>query len=66
MLRAFIDLKGWQVQFNTISTKDLRDAMKNPQNYADLIVRVAGYSALFVSLDPALQRDIIARLEHEI
>ena len=66
MLRAFIDLKGWHVQFNTISTKDLRDEMKNPQNYADLIVRVAGYSALFVSLDPALQRDIIARLEHEI
>jgi len=66
MLRAFIDLKGWHVQFNTISTKDLRDAIKNPQNYADLIVRVAGYSALFVSLDPSLQQDIIARLEHEI
>ncbi len=66
MLRAFVDLKGWHVQFNTISTKELHDAMKNPQNYADLIVRVAGYSALFVSLDPSLQRDIIARLEHEI
>ena len=66
MLRAFIDLQGWHVQFNTISTSVLRDAMEHPQNYADLIVRVAGYSALFVSLDPVLQRDIIARMEHEI
>jgi len=66
MLRAFIDLHGWHVQFNTISTSVLRDAMEHPQNYADLIVRVAGYSALFVSLDPVLQRDIIARMEHDI
>jgi formate C-acetyltransferase len=47
----------------TVSTEVLRDAMAHPENYKDLIVRVAGYSALFVALDPALQRDIIARME---
>jgi pyruvate formate-lyase/glycerol dehydratase family glycyl radical enzyme len=66
LLRGFFDLKGWHVQFNTISTEVLKDAIAHPQKYPDLIVRVAGYSALFVALDPALQRDIIARMEHEI
>jgi len=66
LLRGFFDLKGWHVQFNTISTAVLKDAIAHPQKYPDLIVRVAGYSALFVALDPSLQRDIIARMEHEI
>ena len=66
LLRGFFDLKGWHVQFNTISTEVLKDAIAHPQKYPDLIVRVAGYSALFVALDPALQRDIIARMEHAI
>ena len=66
LIRGFFDLSGWHVQINTVSTEVLKDAMRHPENYRDLIVRVAGYSALFVSLDPALQLDIISRLEHEI
>ncbi len=66
MLRTFFEMDGWHVQFNTVSTEVLRDAMAHPENYKDLIVRVAGYSALFVALDPALQRDIIARMEYEV
>jgi formate C-acetyltransferase len=66
MLRTYIEMRGWHVQFNTISTEVLRDAMAHPENYKDLIVRVAGYSALFVALDPVLQHDIIERMEHEI
>ncbi len=66
MLRAFFEMHGWHVQFNTISTATLRDAMVHPEKYPELIVRVAGYSALFTALDPALQRDIIARMEHSI
>jgi formate C-acetyltransferase len=66
LLTTFFEMDGWHVQFNTISTQILRDAILHPQNYADLIVRVAGYSALFVALDPSLQRDIISRMEHEI
>ena len=61
----YVDMKGWHVQFNTVSTDVLRDAILHPENYKDLIVRVAGYSALFVALDPVLQRDIIERMEHE-
>ena len=66
MLRTFFEMDGWHVQFNTVSTGVLRDAMLHPENYKDLIVRVAGYSALFVALDPALQRDIITRMEYEV
>ncbi|MEI8132032.1 MAG: formate C-acetyltransferase/glycerol dehydratase family glycyl radical enzyme [Leptolinea sp.] len=66
LIRSFVDLKGWHVQFNTISTKILQDALLHPENYRDLIVRVAGYSALFVALDPVLQKDIIARMEHDL
>ncbi|HHV61642.1 MAG TPA: glycyl radical protein [Firmicutes bacterium] len=66
MIRAYFDLKGWHVQFNVIDADTLRDAQKNPEQYTDLVVRVAGYSALFVALDPATQDDIIARTEHSI
>jgi len=66
LIRGFFRLKGWHVQFNTMSTKTLRDAIEHPHKYPDLIVRVAGYSALFVALDPALQRDIIARMEQQV
>lgn len=66
LVRGFFDLKGWHVQFNTISTEILKDAILHPEKYPDLIVRVAGYSALFVALDPSLQKDIIARMEHAL
>jgi len=64
LLRGFQRLKGWHVQFNMISTETLLDAQKHPEDYTDLIVRVAGYSALFVTLDKATQDDIIARTVH--
>jgi pyruvate formate-lyase/glycerol dehydratase family glycyl radical enzyme len=66
LLRGFQRLKGWHVQFNMISTETLLDAQRHPENYTDLIVRVAGYSALFVTLDKATQDDIIARTVHVI
>ena len=52
-------------QFNVISSKVLREAQKNPDNYADLIVRVAGYCAQFISLMPQTQEAIIARTENQ-
>ena len=64
LLRGFQALKGWHVQFNMISTETLLDAQNHPENYRDLIVRVAGYSALFVTLDKATQDDIISRTVH--
>jgi len=66
LIRGYFDLGGMQVQFNVISTEILRDAQINPQKYKDLLVRVAGYSAFFIELDPRMQQDIINRTEHYI
>lgn len=66
MVSVYFDkLHGQEVQFNVVSTDTLRDAQKHPENYQDLIIRVAGYSARFVELASDLQNDIIARAEHE-
>ncbi len=51
-------------QFNVIDSKTLRDAQKHPDRYTDLIVRVAGYCAQFVSLMPETQDAVIARTEN--
>ncbi|MFN8453076.1 MAG: glycyl radical protein [Anaerolineae bacterium] len=66
LLKGFRNLKVWHVQFNTIDTATLLAAQKNPEQYRDLVVRVAGYSALFVTLDKATQDDIIRRTMHEL
>ena len=55
-----------QLQFNVVSTETLMDAKEKPDNYSDLIVRVAGYSGYFVDLRPEVQDDIIARTEHNL
>lgn len=65
MLKAFFAVGGFLVQFNIISTDTLKDAQENPDNYRDLLVRVATYSAYFVELSRMLQDDIINRLEFE-
>jgi formate C-acetyltransferase len=65
MIRSFCDLGGFLIQFNITSTKTLRDAQQHPENYRDLLIRVATWSAYFVELPPELQEDIIARLELE-
>ncbi len=62
----FNDLKGFHVQFNVVTKEKLRDAQKNPEKYKDLIVRVAGYSALFTQLSPEIQEDIINRTEQNL
>ncbi|GCF93131.1 glycyl radical enzyme [Enterococcus florum] len=63
LVRGYFDQKGMHVQFNVISREKLIDAQKNPDKYKNLVVRVAGYSAHFVSLDKSIQEDIIARTE---
>ncbi len=65
MVRTFlVDLKGNQVQFNVVSAEELRKAQQEPDKYRNLIVKVAGYSAYFVTLDEKLQNQVIARTEH--
>ena len=63
-LRTFGELKGWHVQINAVSADTLKAAQKDPENYKNLMVRVAGYCALFTDLDVETQNDIIARTEH--
>ena len=66
LIRGYFDLDGMQVQFNVVSTDTLRRAQKNPEKYKNLLIRVAGYSAFFIELDPKIQEDIIERTEHQI
>jgi formate C-acetyltransferase len=63
LIRAYFDQKGSHMQFNVVSRDTLIDAQKYPEKYKSLVVRVAGYSALFTSLSRSLQDDIIARTE---
>lgn len=63
-VRSFFDHKGMHVQFNVVDKKTLVAAQKEPEKHKDLVVRVAGYSAHFVTLAKEVQDDIIARTEH--
>jgi formate C-acetyltransferase len=65
LIRTYLtDLKGWQIQFNIISAKRLKEAQKSPDEYKSLIIKVAGYSAQFISLDKKLQNQIIVRTDN--
>jgi len=63
LIRAYFDQKGSHMQFNVIDKETLKDAQNNPDQYKHLVVRVAGYSALFTTLSRSLQDDIINRTE---
>lgn len=63
LILGYFEQKGMHMQFNVVSRETLRDAQAHPENYKSLVVRVAGYSALFTTLSKALQDDIIARTE---
>lgn len=63
LLRAEEEMGGYHVQFNVVDTETLLDAQKNPEEYSDLLVRVAGYSAYFTELRPEAQQAIIDRTE---
>ncbi|EKB52315.1 glycyl radical protein [Streptococcus iniae] len=67
LLRTFFNrLHGYHIQYNVVSRETLIAAQENPEDYRDLIVRVAGYSAFFNSLSKATQDDIIERTEHTL
>jgi formate C-acetyltransferase len=67
LLRTFFEVhKGWHIQYNIVSRETLLEAKKHPDQYRDLVVRVAGYSAFFTALSPDAQDDIIARTEHTL
>lgn len=65
LVRSYFRMDGHHIQFNVVNADTLRDAQKHPENYRDLIVRVAGYSDYFNDLGEDLQNEIIRRTEHE-
>ena len=65
-LRAFTQLKLQHIQFNVVNEETLREAQRRPQDFAGLVVRVAGYSAFFVELSKEIQDDIIRRTAHQL
>ena len=64
LVRSYFRMDGHHIQFNVVDAETLRKAKLNPEEYRDLIVRVAGYSDYFVDLTEELQDEIIRRTEH--
>lgn len=65
LIRTYFGLGGKHIQFNVVTKETLVAAQKQPENYRDLVVRMAGYSAYFVQLGKTVQDEIIARTEHQ-
>jgi len=61
LVRTLFANGGYHIQFNVLDTEKLRDAQKHPENYRDLVVRVAGFSAFFTQLDVGVQNELIER-----
>ncbi len=66
MLAAYFQRGGQEMQINCADTAMLRAAQEHPEQYRDLVVRVAGFSEYFISLSRDMQEEIIARVEHEV
>ena len=64
MLNVYFQNGGQELQINVVDSATLRAAQKNPEQFRDLVVRVAGFSEFFVNLTPDMQEEIIARTEH--
>jgi pyruvate-formate lyase len=65
LIRTYFKLKGHHIQFNVVGTDTLKKAQAAPDEYRDLLVRVAGYSDYFVDLDEFHQQEILERTEHQ-
>lgn len=63
LVRGYFAKGGFHVQFNAVDSATLRAAQARPEDYADLVVRVSGYSAYFTRLGRSIQDDLIARAE---
>ena len=64
MLNVYFQNGGQELQINVVDSETLRAAQKDPQQFRDLVVRVAGFSEFFVNLTPDMQEEVIARTEH--
>ena len=66
LIRGYFERGGFQVQFNMVGSDELRDAQDHPERHRDLVVRVSGYSALFIGLSDTAQDEIISRTEFDL
>lgn len=64
LIRVYFQKGGQEMQINAVSREMLQDAAAHPEEYSNLVVRVSGFSAYYVNLDPAVQADILERTEH--
>ena len=65
-VKTYCNLGGMQIQLNVVSSKTLKDAMEHPENYQNLLVRISGYNAYFVTLNKDMQIELIERAEFGI
>ena len=67
LIKTFFESNGgYHVQFNVVGKETLLDAQKNPQNYRNLVIRIAGYSVYFTELSKSAQNDVIARTQYSL
>ena len=64
MIRVYMQRGGQEMQFNCVSKEILKDAMENPDDYSNLVVRVSGFSAFYTGLKKSVQQDVLERTEH--
>ncbi len=65
LTQAYMRKGGFHIQYNVVDSKMLRDAQRNPDNYRDLMVRVAGFTQYWVEIGKPIQDEVIARTEYE-
>lgn len=65
LIKVYFQLGGQEIQINATSPEVLREAMEHPEKYPELVVRVSGFSARFVTLSREVQEDILARTQQE-
>ena len=66
VMQSYFEGGGMELQLNIVSSDTLRDAQAHPENYQDLVVRVAGFSAYFVEVYKEAQDDLIRRTEMSV
>jgi formate C-acetyltransferase len=66
MTQVYFDQGGMEIQYNVVDAEPLRKAQDHPEDYHNLVVRIAGFSAYFVDMTPEMQNDIIVRAEHHV
>lgn len=65
VIKAYMERGGFEIQINVTDNETLKDAVKNPEKYRDLVVRIGGYSDYFTRLSKEMQQEVILRTEHE-